>query len=47
VLERGSIVHRARSRDLLRDQDTLDRLIGLRLDDAGDASSALSGIPPH
>ena len=39
VLERGSIVHRARSRDLLRDQDTLDRLIGLRLDDAGDSSS--------
>jgi len=38
-------VHRARSRDLLRDQSTLDRLIGLRLDDAGDASSVLSGIP--
>ena len=47
VLERGSIVHRARSRDLLRDQGTLDRLIGLRLDDAGDPSSALSGIPPR
>jgi branched-chain amino acid transport system ATP-binding protein len=47
VLERGSIVHRARSRDLLRDQSTLDRLIGLRLDDAGDASPALSGIPPR
>jgi branched-chain amino acid transport system ATP-binding protein len=47
VLERGSIMHRARSRDLLRDQGTLDRLIGLRLDDAGDPSSALSGIPPR
>jgi branched-chain amino acid transport system ATP-binding protein len=31
VLERGSIVHRARSQDLLKDQATLDRLIGLRL----------------
>jgi branched-chain amino acid transport system ATP-binding protein len=31
VLERGSIVHRARSQDLLRDHATLDRLIGLRL----------------
>jgi branched-chain amino acid transport system ATP-binding protein len=31
VLERGSIVHRARSQDLLRDQAMLDRLIGLRL----------------
>jgi branched-chain amino acid transport system ATP-binding protein len=31
VLERGRIVHRARSRDLLKDQATLDRLIGLRL----------------
>jgi len=31
VLERGSIVHRAHSRDLLRDHATLDRLIGLRL----------------
>ncbi len=31
VLERGSIVHRARSPDLLKDQATLDRLIGLRL----------------
>jgi branched-chain amino acid transport system ATP-binding protein len=31
VLERGSIVHRARSQDLLEDQATLDRLIGLRL----------------
>ncbi len=31
VLERGAIVHRARSRDLLADHATLDRLIGLRL----------------
>jgi len=31
VLERGAIVHRARSQDLLKDQATLDRLIGLRL----------------
>jgi branched-chain amino acid transport system ATP-binding protein len=31
VLERGSIVHRARSQDLLRDHAMLDRLIGLRL----------------
>jgi branched-chain amino acid transport system ATP-binding protein len=31
VLERGSIVHRACSQDLLADQATLDRLIGLRL----------------
>jgi len=33
VIERGAIVHRARSRDLLDDAATLDRLIGLRLDD--------------
>ncbi len=31
VLERGAIVHRARSEDLLKDHATLDRLIGLRL----------------
>jgi hypothetical protein len=36
VLERGTVVHRAASRDLLRDQATLDRLIGLRV--AGDAA---------
>jgi branched-chain amino acid transport system ATP-binding protein len=45
VLERGSIVHRARSRDLLQDQATLDRLIGLRLDDAGNSSTKPGGIP--
>ena len=32
VLERGAIVHRAHSQDLLRDHATLDRLIGLRLE---------------
>ena len=31
VLERGSIVHRAPSRELLADHATLDRLIGLRV----------------
>jgi branched-chain amino acid transport system ATP-binding protein len=31
VLERGALVHRARSQDLLKDHATLDRLIGLRL----------------
>jgi branched-chain amino acid transport system ATP-binding protein len=46
VLERGSIVHRARSRDLLKDQATLDRLIGLRLDDQpGGAAGPVTGIP--
>jgi branched-chain amino acid transport system ATP-binding protein len=45
VLERGSIVHRARSQDLLRDQAMLDRLIGLRLTEAtGAAGEAVSGI---
>jgi branched-chain amino acid transport system ATP-binding protein len=29
VLERGTIVHRARSQDLLKDRATLDRLIGM------------------
>jgi branched-chain amino acid transport system ATP-binding protein len=29
VLERGAIVHRARSQDLLKDNATLDRLIGM------------------
>jgi branched-chain amino acid transport system ATP-binding protein len=31
VLERGTVAHRARSRDLLADQATLDRLVGLRV----------------
>jgi branched-chain amino acid transport system ATP-binding protein len=31
VLERGAIVHRAKSPELLKDEATLDRLIGLRL----------------
>ena len=34
VLERGRIVHRARSRELLGDAAALDRYIGLRLDEA-------------
>jgi hypothetical protein len=38
-------VHRARSRDLLQDQATLDRLIGLRLDDSGNSSTKPAGIP--
>jgi branched-chain amino acid transport system ATP-binding protein len=33
ILERGAIVHRARSADLLRDAATLDRFIGLRVGD--------------
>ena len=32
MLERGAIVHRARSQDLLNDAATLDRYIGLRVD---------------
>ena len=31
VIERGAIVHRARSRDLLDDAAALDRLVGLRV----------------
>ncbi len=31
VFERGAIVHRAQSRDLLADAATLDRFIGLRV----------------
>ena len=31
VIERGNIVHRARSADLLEDHATLDRLVGLRV----------------
>jgi branched-chain amino acid transport system ATP-binding protein len=34
LLERGTIVHRARSQDLLKDQATLDRYIGLRVAEA-------------
>jgi len=34
LLERGAIVHRARSRDLLNDHATLDRFIGLRVAEA-------------
>ena len=35
IMERGAIVHRARSADLLRDAATLDRFIGLRVGDDG------------
>jgi branched-chain amino acid transport system ATP-binding protein len=31
VLERGAVAHRATARDLLADQTTLDRLVGLRV----------------
>jgi branched-chain amino acid transport system ATP-binding protein len=34
VMERGTIVHRAPSRELLNDAATLDRLIGLRIEGA-------------
>jgi len=39
LLERGAIVHRARSADLLKDEATLDRYIGLRV-----AESASQGV---
>jgi branched-chain amino acid transport system ATP-binding protein len=35
LLERGAIVHRARSQDLLKDHATLDRYIGLRVTEGG------------
>ena len=35
LLERGAIVHRARSADLLEDHATLDRYIGLRVTEGG------------
>ena len=44
VLERGNIVHRARSQHLLDDQATLDRLIGLRL--AEEAGTPPKPAPP-
>jgi branched-chain amino acid transport system ATP-binding protein len=34
LIERGAIVHRARSRDLLKDQATLDRYIGMKIEGA-------------
>ncbi len=40
VLERGSIVHRGRSRDLLRSAALLDRFIGLKLNEAADHAQA-------
>ena len=41
LLERGAIVHRARSADLLKDHATLDRYIGLRVAE-GQAGQAVS-----
>jgi branched-chain amino acid transport system ATP-binding protein len=35
VIERGVIAHRARSADLLADRETLDRFVGLNLDQGG------------
>jgi branched-chain amino acid transport system ATP-binding protein len=41
VIERGNIAHRARSRDLLQDAPTLERLVGLRVSgNAAESSSA-------
>jgi branched-chain amino acid transport system ATP-binding protein len=40
VIERGAIVHRARSADLLKDSTMLDRLIGLRIDERIGAPTA-------
>src|SRR5258706_6092485 len=37
LLDRGAIVHRARSADLLKDHATLDRYIGLRVTEGGAA----------
>jgi branched-chain amino acid transport system ATP-binding protein len=37
VLERGTIVHRAHSADMLKDQSALDQFIGLRIADRGKA----------
>jgi branched-chain amino acid transport system ATP-binding protein len=35
VIERGNVVHRAGSAELLKDHATLDRLIGLKVAEAG------------
>jgi branched-chain amino acid transport system ATP-binding protein len=40
VLERGAIAHRAPSEALLQDHATLDRLIGLRIDESRAAASS-------
>ena len=37
LLERGNIVHRAHSQDLLKDEAAFERLIGLRLAEEADA----------
>jgi branched-chain amino acid transport system ATP-binding protein len=39
VIERGTIVHRARSAELLEDEATLDRLIGLRVSGSTDGNA--------
>jgi len=45
VLERGRIVHRSRSRDLLRDHALLDRFIGLALSESAPPSTPASPEP--
>jgi len=40
VLERGSIVHRSGSRELLDNPAMLDRFIGLKLSESADTASA-------
>jgi branched-chain amino acid transport system ATP-binding protein len=40
IIERGCIAHRARSADLLADHETLDRYIGLNLEESGPADAA-------
>ena len=40
LLERGVVVHRGRSADLLHDHPTLERYLGLRLDEKGRGSPA-------
>ena len=44
VLERGASCTARARQDLLKDHATLDRLIGLRLDEAGSPSTTASGI---
>ena len=39
VLERGAIVHRGRSQDLMKDAATLDRYIGMKLEGGGRSAS--------
>jgi branched-chain amino acid transport system ATP-binding protein len=46
VIERGNVVHRGRSRDLPKDMETLERLVGLRIS-RGDADAAATRFPPR